>query len=255
MSFVRGTQKPLRLAALLVALALGGCQEQTLYSGLRQSEANQILAVLQTAGISATVRDEARGGTQAISVAPSALGDAVRVLSRAGLPRQKEASLKDVLPRDSWMASPLEERARLAYGFSQELTQTLTNIPGIVDARVHLALAEKNALGQTTADPTASVLVSYDTALLGAEFQDNIRSLVANSVAGLSYDRVTVTMVPYEGATEIAALQAGGGTAALGLSPRTSFSAMSVDILKILAVLLVALAATSTFLKFIRARR
>ena len=67
---------------------------------------------------------------------------------------------------------------------------------GISDVRVHFAPADRNALGQVTAQPSASVFMRYDADLIGPDFADSIKSLVANSVAGLSYDKVAVLMLP-----------------------------------------------------------
>ncbi len=234
--------------SLAATLALAGCKDQSLYSGLKREEANQIAVLLQASGIEATLSEDVRGETASVSVDQSQAMEAIEILTRAGLPRQKEGSLRDILPKDTWMATPLEERARLGYGLSQELTSTLTSIPGIVDSRVHLALAEKNALGETTADASASVLVRYDGRIMSGEFQENIKTLVANSVAGLSYERVTVTMVPYE--SEATLVAAGSNSAAPALMSRPVDS-----MLRILAVLAVVLAATSMLLRLIRVKK
>lgn len=239
------------LAATVCAVAvllLTGCRETALYTDLKQDEANQIVALLQTAGISATITEDVRGQSASVSVDPARATEAIGILARAGLPKQKTGSLRDILPKDTWMATPLEERARLGYGLSQELKSTLTSIPGIVDARVHLALAEKNALGETTADASASVLVRYDNQIMGGDFQENIKTLVGNSVAGLSYERVTVTMVPYE--SESTLISTAGSTSGAALVSRP------VDaMLKIFAVLAVVLAATSMLLRLIRVKK
>ena len=191
-----------RLIALcLVCFALAGCNErQTLYSGLTQKEANEMVVVLKRSGIDGALAPDARGGTLTLQVATERMPDAVDALTRAGLPRQKQSSLQDVLPRDTWMVSPSEERARLAYAVSQELTTTLSKIPGVMETRVHVALGERNALGQLTTPTSASVLVHFDADVLSQGFAENIRALVTTSVSGLAYDRVTVTMIPAEAA-------------------------------------------------------
>jgi type III secretion protein J len=94
------------------------------------------------------------------------------------------------------LASPSDDRARLAYGLSQELTSTLMHISGVSQARVHVALAEKNVLGQVVTPPSASVLIRHNPEILRGDFQDSVRSIVSNSVTGLTYDRVAVTMMP-----------------------------------------------------------
>jgi type III secretion protein J len=181
---------------LVLTLGLAGCRTQVLYSGLGQREANEMLAILEAAGFSGSTSAEARGGTLSLSVASGHAGGAARVLARAGLPRDKRSTLTDILPKESYLASPSDDRARLAYGISQELTSTLMHISGVSQARVHVALAEKNALGQVTSPPSASVLIRHNPEILRGDFQDSVRSIISNSVTGLTYDRVAVTMLP-----------------------------------------------------------
>jgi type III secretion protein J len=184
------------LVCLVLTLGLVGCRTQVLYSGLGQREANEMLAILEAAGFSGNTTAEARGGTLSLSVVSGHAGGAARVLARAGLPRDKRATLTDILPKESYLASPSDDRARLAYGISQELTSTLMHISGVSQARVHVALAEKNALGQIVSPPSASVLIRHNPEILRGDFQDSVRSIISSSVTGLTYDRVAVTMLP-----------------------------------------------------------
>src|SRR5919201_1603389 len=71
---------------------------------------------------------------------------AKEVLASAGLPRQSLRTLGDVFPKESFVSSPLEERARYIFALSQEVQQTLMQLDGIVDARVHIALPERSLL-------------------------------------------------------------------------------------------------------------
>jgi type III secretion protein J len=186
------------LVCAFLSFSLVGCRSQVLYSGLSQREANEMLAVLEAAGFSGSTSSEGTTGKLSVTVAQSDVGSAARVLARSGLPRDKRASITDILPKESYLASPSDDRARLAYGMSQELTSTLMQISGVAQVRVHLALAEKNVLGQITSPPSASVLIRHNPDILRGDFQDSVRSIVASSVTGLTYDRVSVTMIPEE---------------------------------------------------------
>jgi type III secretion protein J len=180
-----------------LALSVAGCRTQVLYSGLGQREANEMLAILEAAGYSGVgTTADARGATLSLMVPTGDAASASRALARFGLPRDKRTSLTDVLPKESYLASPSDDRARLAYGISQELTSTLMHISGVSQARVHVALAEKNALGQVVSPPSASVLIRHNPEILRGDFQDSVRSIIASSVTGLTYDRVAVTMMP-----------------------------------------------------------
>jgi type III secretion protein J len=194
----RMMQRLATCAAAGLLMLLTGCRDQTIYSGLAQREANEMMALLRRSGIETKLALDARTSTVTIAVPQADAGSAVEALSRAGYPRVKTPTMTELLPKDTWMLSPSEERAKLAYAQSQEMMGTLRQVSGITDVRVHFAPADRNALGQSTTQPSASVLVRYDADIIGPDYADRIKSLVANSIAGLSYDRVTVMMVASE---------------------------------------------------------
>ena len=129
--------------ALLLALVflLGGCQVE-LFGGLSEGEANDIIALLQRNGISVA---KTIGKKQVVSlqIDEDRFADAVEILKRAGLPRERFDDLGDVFKKEGMVSSPTEERARFLYARSQELSQTLSQIQGALSARVHVVLPEK----------------------------------------------------------------------------------------------------------------
>lgn len=180
--------------ALVALLLLGGCK-QDLYGRLSEREANEIVAVLQRAGI-ATERLVAKDRSVTVRVPAERFADAVEALRPHGLPRQAFASMGEVFAGGGLVSSPLEERARLLHALSQELSRTVSEIDGVVSARVHLVLAETDALRQTSAPAAASVFIRHEPAAAIAALTPQIKTLVSNSVAGLSYERVSVVLVP-----------------------------------------------------------
>jgi type III secretion protein J len=231
------------LLCLLILAVLPGCRDQILYSGLAQREANEMMALLKRSGVDVKLALEARGGTYVLNVSEAQAVAAVDVLTRAGLPRQKTPAMSELLPKDAWMLSPGEERTKLAYALSQDMTATLRQLAGVSDVRVHVAPADRNALGQIAAPASASVFLRYDADLMGPDFADKIRSLVANGISGLAYDKVSVLMVPQQepaigavraalpsivpsaSASTPAASQVGGGPQAAA-SPWSSFGGL-----------------------------
>lgn len=208
-----------RLALLCVcAFALAGCRSEVVYRDLTAKQANEIVVALRGLGIEATTTASGdRSRTSSVSVPADQVSSALQTMARLGLPRRQTKQLTDVLPKDSWMTSKAQENVEIAEGVGQGLAATLMEIGGVHDARVHVVLAEKNAIGQIVTQPSASVLVTYDPTLIGGEFVDDFKSLVANSVAGLLRERVSVTMVPTQGAGVLApglaaALQPGWGS-------------------------------------------
>lgn len=153
-----------------------------------------MLAVLLSNGIDA--RKVGLGESLEIQTARSDLPQAISLLSERGYPRPEFESLGEVFKREGFVSSPLEERARLLYALSQELSQTLSTIDGVVTARVHLAIPEQRVLSDDIKPSSASVFVKYKPGSPVAEQAALIKALVVNSIEGLPYDNVTVTFFP-----------------------------------------------------------
>jgi type III secretion protein J len=183
------------LATLLAAaLFLSGCSKQEVYGNLTEAHANELVAALADAGITAekTKTDEKWG----VAVDQGDFAKAVETLRTAGLPRDDYESLGTVFKKEGFTSTPLEERARLNFGLSQELSRTISEIDGVVQARVHLTMPEADPLSREVKPSAASVFVKYRSGFDLRSQTGAIKSLVTNSIEGLSYDRVSVVMVP-----------------------------------------------------------
>jgi len=174
-------------------LALAGCRVEV-YDKLSQRDANEMTALLLIAGIDAE-RVTAKDGTFAVSVSEDDFAEAVTLIDQSGLPKPKFASMTDVLSDDRLIASPSEERARLNYALAQELSRTVSDIDGVVIARVHLATPNDDPLSRRDKqDPTASVAIHHRADLATGGVVPRIKMLVANAVDGLEYDRVSIAL-------------------------------------------------------------
>lgn len=186
--------KVLRTAAFCASLLLlAGCQVD-LYSRLAENEANEIVATLLRHGISAS-RHATKDGSSVVKVDERSFADAMTVLNDAGLPKQKFSSIGDVFADTKLISSPMEERARFIYALSQELAKTLSEIDGVIAARVHLVLPKNDPLREEQKPSSASVFIKHDPTLSVAALLPQIKTLVANGVEGLNYDKVTVVFV------------------------------------------------------------
>lgn len=181
----------LMLTAALLA-ACGG--KDPLYSKLDEQQANEMLAVLVGAGIDAGKSPADDGWS--IEVARSGVPKAMHVLKAEGYPHQAFQSLGDVFHKEGFVSTPLEERARLLYALSQELSRTISDIDGVVVARVHLAIPERNPLSDDKPLSSASVFIKHKPGSQVVNKAASIKALVVNSLEGLPYDNVTVTFFP-----------------------------------------------------------
>lgn len=200
-----------RLAvAVAVTLMLAGCQSE-LYTDLDQRQANDMVATLLQHGIAAE-RTFGKDGRVAVSVDSNRFADAVTILNDNGLPKQKFASLGDVFKRDGLVSSPLQESAQMIYALSQELSRTVSDIDGVLTARVLLVLPENDPLGEKAVPSSASVFIRYRADAPIEHLVPQIKMLVADGVAGLSYDKVSVILVPVQ-THDVAAARAGPAAA------------------------------------------
>lgn len=184
------------LAVLPLLLSLGGCKTD-LYTKVQEREANEMLAVLLSKGVDA-VRVVGKDGTSTIQVEAKQLAFSIDVLNDQGLPHQPFKSLGEVFKGSGLVASPVEERARYVYALSEELSRTISDIDGVISARVHVVLPKNDLLRQDTTPSSASVFIRHDSNAKLSALLPQIKMLVVNSIEGLSYDKVAVVFVPVE---------------------------------------------------------
>ena len=186
-----------RLALIAATLALlAGCSSQELYSQLTERQANEMVAVLRSVGIDAEKR--VQEGKFSVLTASGDFPQAVRALSAQGLPREQFDSMGTVFKREGFVSSPLEERARLVHALSQEISNTVASIDGVVSARVHLVVPERNPLSDKAQPAAASVFIKHRPEKDFSGQVAQIKALVVNSIEGLPYDNVTVALFPAE---------------------------------------------------------
>jgi type III secretion protein J len=193
---------PLFSAVIFIVIAslLGGCSDRVeLHRQLSEQEANEVVAELADKNIRAT-KFPAKDGV-VITVNTVDIGRAVRTLEAVGLPRVARTTLGDTFRKEGVISTPLEERARYIYALSQELEATLSNIDGVIVARVHVVLPERVAPGEPVQPASASVFIKHDPRLDPDNIRARIRRMVASSIPGMSMavdnlQKLSVIFVP-----------------------------------------------------------
>ena len=222
-------------AALLVLALLTGCgQRVELMSAIAEPEANEIMAALQNAGVSVDKRP-GKEGLVAVVIPADQVGRAVDLLREKGLPRERFAGMGQVFKKEGLISSPLEERARYLHALSQELGATLSQIDGVIFARVHVVLPERTLYGEAPIPSSAAIFIKHQDGYNLDTLQPLVRRLVTHSIPGLAPEKISVVFVGAQPSRvkEAADRAARGGTG-LGLV-----------VLALVLLLLASLAATA----------
>lgn len=179
----------------LLALLLVGCGQQILYTNLPEKEVNEMVAILSSNHVSCDKISGSEGLWNMI-VNKEQFSEAVLLLNEAGYPRDSFSSLGEAFKKSGLVSSPLEERIRFMHALSEELSETLTHIHGVVTARVHIVLPDNDPYTEKISPSSASVFISYLQQVNLEDCVRDIKQLITNSIEGLSYDKVNVSLFP-----------------------------------------------------------
>ncbi len=188
------TPVSVRWAVALLAIAgLCSCKSE-LYERLDERDANEILAALYGAGIHANkaTRDEK---TWSVEVDEHDLPNALRIVAERGLPREQFANAGELFKKEGLVSTPAEERIRYIYAVSQELSNTLSQIDGVIVARVHPVIPANDPLATEIRPSSASVFIKYRRDANLEAMAPPIKNLVMRSIEGLQYENISLTFV------------------------------------------------------------
>jgi type III secretion protein J len=178
------------MASLII---LGACKME-LNSRLDEQEANEMMAHLMAEGVSVSKKALKDGVTLLVDEAD--FGKAVEILTSHGFPRRSFSTTGDIFADQGLVASPMQEWARFNFAKAQELSQSISTIPGVVKADVHIASSRKQSAFETVSPPSASVLIQMHEDRITPDLVPQIKQLVSFSIPDIDYDRVGVIVSP-----------------------------------------------------------
>lgn len=182
------------VALCCLALLLAACKEPVL-SKLSEVEANDALYTLLQGGVSAEKRSDGDAG-YSVWAEEAQLATAIGLLKDNAQPQTKHQSLGELFGRSQLISTPTEERVRFVYGVEQALAKTLSEIDGVLTARVHIVLPQNDPLATTLKLSSASVFIKHRSDEDLSAAVPAIKDLVVRGIEGLTVDRVAVTLFP-----------------------------------------------------------
>ncbi len=187
--------KKLKVCLIMLCFLLSACNSVEIYSALSESQANLMLSTLLKRGIEADKLNLGKTGF-AITVNKEQMVQALEILKENSLPQEEYQSLGTVFSGDSMIASANEEKSRLAYAISQELSNTFSQIDGVLNTRVHIVLNEIDTVTNKITEASASVFVRHTPDSSVVNYVPKIKELTAGAVADLTPEQVSVMLVP-----------------------------------------------------------
>jgi type III secretion protein J len=188
----------LKRIAVMCCLAalLSGCSTR-LFTSLSEIEANEVVAALSSAGIYSS-KERVDDKRWAVDVSQSELPNALATLRQQGLPRERFGNLGDLFKKEGLMSTPTEERVRYLHGVSQQLSETISLLDGVMTSRVHIVIPPADPLSDKVKPSSASVFVKHRNDVNLEMIAPAIRTLVLRSVEGLNYENISISFFPAE---------------------------------------------------------
>lgn len=184
----------LKAACAAALMLLAGCEEETtLYSQLEERQANAIIAELKTNDISCR-KTPGEEGTWNVMIPESKFAKSIELLEQKGLPRHQYQGIAESFKKTGMVSSPSEERIRFMAAREQDLSRTLSQIEGVIDASVHIVLPENDPFAKHMKPSSAAVVIHHRYDVDMADVIPQIKNHVKNSIEGLDYSKISVTL-------------------------------------------------------------
>ena len=182
------------LSILTFILLLCSCDETVvLFNSLDEQQANPIMAILQENHL-ACQKSAGEENTWKLMVKQRDFAKAVEICQQHGLPQQIYHGVGDVFKKTGMVSSPTEERIRFMDALAQDLSRTISEIDGVISARVHIVLPNNDPFAKNALPSSAAVAIRHRS---DSDLEDHIpeiKNLVMNAIEGVDYDKITVTL-------------------------------------------------------------
>ena len=195
--FKRFNTRFTRIGLLITLLLLAGCGEVIIFNDLESEEANEIMAILLQHGVNVDRSDNKDGAS--ISIPKTKIPFAINLLNNRGYPQDDYTNVIEVFSDSGLVTTDFERRIRYNFAASQQISETLSHIDGVVMVRVLLSVSpidhNKNQLSKNDPEElSAAVFIKHNPGYNLENEIAQIKLLVSNSIANLKFQNVSVSM-------------------------------------------------------------
>ena len=133
-----------------------------------------------------------------LEVDESDIEQAIIILKNQGYPREVFSGVGTVFKQESRIASQLEQQARLNFALTQDLSHTLSQIDGVLAARVHVPIVPQNITGRDEGSnsQSAAAFIKYDERFDLESLVPHIKGLLSKGLNNVKYSNISVVLVP-----------------------------------------------------------
>ena len=158
-----------------------------LYGGLDAAEASKIVTSLASSNETYEVRGDSR-----IYVPRSRVGELRLKMAGAGLIGSSTKGYEIFDNSSSFGTTSLVQNINARRALEGELARTISSLPAVTAARVHIVLPKHQLFSQNSVEPTAAVTVNLGSRLLNDGQVNSITHLIAAAVPDLKASKVVV---------------------------------------------------------------
>ena len=189
-------------------LLLAGCGKVPLYDNLTEQESNEMMALLLENGIDTDKAIGKEGVT--LSVPKEQMPLAVNLLHAHGYPGRRYTNVNEVFGDGGLVTTDFERKVRFNFAVSQEISESLSKIDGVIFVKVHLSTLGDDAGGRRTGGNasdtqhlSAAVFIKYNPEYNLESEIPKIKQLVSGGISNLDYQDVAVTLSPATGRSPV----------------------------------------------------
>jgi len=161
---------------------------KVLFSELNAEDANAIIQKLKDGKISYKIAD----GGSTILIPAESLYEQRLSLAAQGLPKKGKIGF-EIFDKTNLVGTEFEKEMNYQRALQGELSQTINQLEGVSDSRIHITIPKTRLLTDMEKSPTASIVLYLKPgASITSEQVQGIVHLICSSVEGLQPDNVSV---------------------------------------------------------------